>query len=429
MTDDSSVEFFSTPKLNMDGDGDGIKNVTARKRTPVPSSKKFNARTPCDEKMRIKLEKTLMEMQSKESKPKSHCCLIKSQSVAEITPSKSKPKKKPIPKLQKLNLSGDSSEHDTSSLSVTLHATPRPLEAPLATSTSSASRRCCTRDWAACKVYGRLMLCVWRRYKARLQAMSESNGRQQNQISQLELQVDFLKNMRNSECDKRNEALNECQRLKKKMEILELANNNLIEEIKSQQEELMGSKKNIRLVKFDLKKSSEELIQTKDLLKRRKEEKMDLLSKLATQEKKIYNQNSTISDLENALTISENNLHNIESNFRSKQDEFDEICQQLEAEMKLNEKLKTEISCLKNSNVLFQNRSKHLEDELESYISHIEELKEENTSIRIGLEQVATELSVEKKRPWYKNTKELALLSLSALQKIAEVVLPVYHKY
>lgn len=85
-----SGEIFSTPKL-LNGEGDGIKNITVRRRVPVPSSRKFNANIPPDESMRIKIGNALSELQGR---PKPHTCLKKSQTVAEITPTKSKVKKR-----------------------------------------------------------------------------------------------------------------------------------------------------------------------------------------------------------------------------------------------------------------------------------------------------------------------------------------------
>lgn len=84
-----SLELYSTPKI--DGQGDGIKNITVRKRFPVMSSRKFNARAPRDETLKLKLENALAEMQGK---PKVHDCLKKSKTVAEITPTKNKAKKR-----------------------------------------------------------------------------------------------------------------------------------------------------------------------------------------------------------------------------------------------------------------------------------------------------------------------------------------------
>lgn len=68
------------------GGGDGIRpNISARKRLPISSARKFNARAPRDESLKLKLENAMAEMHSKTPNKS-----LKSASVAEITPTKSK---------------------------------------------------------------------------------------------------------------------------------------------------------------------------------------------------------------------------------------------------------------------------------------------------------------------------------------------------
>lgn len=72
------------------GGGDGIRpNISARKRLPISSARKFNARAPRDESLKLKLETALAEMRPKTPNKQSSKTL-KSASVAEITPTKSK---------------------------------------------------------------------------------------------------------------------------------------------------------------------------------------------------------------------------------------------------------------------------------------------------------------------------------------------------
>ncbi|XP_072383431.1 uncharacterized protein [Diabrotica undecimpunctata] len=412
---DNQEEYF-TPK----GDGDGVKKTTPRKRFPVPSSRKFNVKAPRDENIKAKLEQALEEM----GKVKKHNCLAKAQTVAEITPTKSKRKKT---QFLKLSFDGDTPDLHTT-LQVALHATPRPLDGTPALA-SHAQRRRCTRDWAVCTVYQRLLLFVWRRTKARLQTLSESNGRQQNQISQLELQVDFLKSMRKSECERRNEALQECHNMSKKVSVLEITNNNLMQELKIIQDDLVNTKKNLTLTKLDLIKTTDQLSKSQEQLMRRREEKLDLISKLNCQEQEVSSQNEKIVELEEKFKIIENNLHNMESNFKNKQEELEAVQEQFQLEVKLNDSLKDNMASLEHTKIELERRVKTLENELMVYIDGIENLEDENITIRENLAEVTLELFEEKKKKWVKITKELTLLSLSALQKIIEVMLPVYHKY
>ncbi|XP_074038062.1 uncharacterized protein [Leptinotarsa decemlineata] len=414
----SSTEEFSTPRINTEGEGDGLRNTASRRRVAVLSCRKFNVRMQRDEKLQLKLETALQDAQTR-PKPKIHSCLEKkSKTVAEITPTKSKASRRPF----KLTSSED--VEDTVNV-VALHATPRPLDAP---PPKEASRRC-PRDWAVCMVYQRLLVCVWRRCRARLDAVSESCGRQQNQIHQLEVQVDFLKNLRTTEWTKRKEALEECLIMKKKTEILESDKINLMQELKNTQEELMNAKKNLKLAKCDLKKCSDQVGKLESQLKKRKEEKLDLQAKVSSQEQELLNQASTISSLGEALKMSERNLQNSETNLKTKQEQFSEILQQLQNEVDSNCSMKEEIDLLRAAKNNLENQSKCLEEELEAYISNCDELREENISLRDNFEEVSLQLQEEKKKAWYKDRREIASVSLAALQKIASIVLPVCRQY
>ncbi|KAG5873707.1 hypothetical protein JTB14_016724 [Gonioctena quinquepunctata] len=253
---DSSIEEFSTPRINTEGEGDGLKNTASHRRVAIPSSRKFGTRVQHDEKLRLKLENALKEAHARE-KPKSHSCLgKKAKTVAEITPTKSKVRRRPV----KLNPAADGVDDSSSAASstiATLHATPRPLDGTPTIAAVEASRRC-PRDWAVCLVYQRLLVCVWRRHRARLDAVTESCGRQQNQIHQLEVQVDFLKSLRTSECEKRNEAINECQQLKKNRITGKMAIS-ADTGVEKNSRRVVEREENLKLEKCDLKKCSDQL--------------------------------------------------------------------------------------------------------------------------------------------------------------------------
>ncbi|KAG5866721.1 hypothetical protein JTB14_023864 [Gonioctena quinquepunctata] len=261
----------------------------------------------------------------------------------------------------------------------------------------------------------------------------DNNSSQRNwrklRIHQLEVQVDFLKSLRTSECEKRNEAINECQQLKKKIELLETGNSQLIQESKNTQEELLNAKKNLKLAKCDLKKCSDQLGKLDSHLRKRKEEKLDLMSKVTSQEEELLSQNTTISRLEETLKTTEMNLQNSETNLKTKQGEMAEVLQHLQNEVDSNYSMKEEIGFLREAKINLENHSRFLEDQLENYISNCEELNEENLTIKSTLEEVSRELLEEKKKAWYKDTKEIASVSFSVLQNIAKVVLPIYYHY
>ncbi|XP_057672263.1 uncharacterized protein LOC130903904 [Diorhabda carinulata] len=398
----STTDIFSTPKIGGSGDGDGIKKVTTRTKIPFPSSRKFNANIPCGN-MKLKLEQALTDLQ----KPKKHNCLTKAQTVAEITPSKTKLKKKTHSEL-------DLNEHDT-----------RRSESSNAV---DASRRC-NRDRVVCKIYGYLLVHAWRRCKTRLQTLSDLSGRQLNQITQLEIQVNFLKTMRQSECEKREEAIRLCQLAKNNYNVMKEANSTLIQDLESIQKELSNTKEQLKLTKYDLKNRSEQLAKSQETLIKRKEEKMDLIAQIESQKEEILAQNAIILELQQKQYTTEMNLHNIKSSLEMKENELNEVKQQVETETKNNVLLNDTISSLQKSKFELQEHLEDLEDELQQYISNIEEIQYENVSIREDLEEVKLMLSTEKNKKWIKITRELSLLSLSALKKITKVVLEVYHMY
>ncbi|KAJ8913942.1 hypothetical protein NQ315_015179 [Exocentrus adspersus] len=382
-----SAEVFSTPKL-INGEGDGIKNITVRRRVQVPSSRKFNANIPTDESMRIRIGDALNELQrtpKTSSTPKSRY-LKKSQTVAEITPTKSKVKSRCAVK---------STNDDGESSRATLHATPRPVDGETPTA-ASASRRC-LRERAECVVYQRLLLCVWRRNRERLATLSESCGRHQDQINQLELQVDVLKTLRNSESQKRVEALNESQQLRKKLEMLELESNELNKKLSSTQEELKNTQENLKLTRSELKKSSEQITSLQLILKKKKEGRLELLAKISAQEYEILKQNSVISQLEEQLKTIGRNLQNSESNYRAKQEEYGEAVQQLQNEVNLNISLNEQLHTLQETKMLLENQTKELENQLDEYSRSCEELIDENITMRCNLHEVTMELNEVKK--------------------------------
>lgn len=67
-----------------------------------------------------------------------------------------------------------------------------------------------------------------------------------------------------------------------------------------------------------------------------------------------------------------------------------------------------------------------LETQLNDYIRSCENLEEINHELTQEVHDISIELKEERRHNWLRNTKHFALLSLSALQKIADAVVPVY---
>ncbi|CAH1985685.1 unnamed protein product [Acanthoscelides obtectus] len=418
---DDSVEEFFTPKVGGEGDGQQRGRIQKiQKRVPMSSALKFRAKAQYRETMKDTLEVALTQIQSKTKlAPKIHNCLVKSRSIAEITPTKSKAKgSRPVhvTPLKISTLGGDAVVEDT-----TIHATPRRPAAQ----TSTLPRKC-DRRWVECRVQKRLLLKAWRKRRVdRDEAAKKAEGLKE-QVSQLQLQVDVLKNLRNSESDKRKEALNECHNLKKNIESLQVENWQLKEELQNIRDALDNTQKNMALTKSDLKKRSEQINKIQDLLKRQKEEKLDLKCKISSQEQEIYMQNNIISRLEQAISTTAVNLQNTENNLRAKEQQFDEIRIKLQNERVRNSSLEEDIVSLQQQKMELESQSIILEEQLEDLEISLDRVKEINETMKGELYEVSLQLCEEQKKNWFNQTKDVAMLSLSTLHKVFDAVLHIY---
>ncbi|XP_056648912.1 uncharacterized protein LOC130453283 isoform X3 [Diorhabda sublineata] len=194
--------------------------------------------------------------------------------------------------------------------------------------------------------------------------------------------------MRQSECEKREEAIRLCQLAKNNYNVMKEANSTLIQDLESIQKELSNTKEQLKLTKYDLKNRSEQLAKSQETLIRRKEEKMDLMAQIESQKEEILAQNAIILELQQKQYTTEMNLHNIKSSLEMKENELNEVKQQVETETKNNVLLNDTISSLQKSKFELQEHLEDLEDELQQYISNIEEIQYENVSIREDLEEV-----------------------------------------
>ncbi|KAH0811527.1 hypothetical protein GEV33_011259 [Tenebrio molitor] len=235
--------------LKMKGAGDGIKTLIPKstERIPVPSSRKFTATTVRDESVQLKLKQVLDDIQQKQGK------LKKSKSIAEITPTKSNRRKPKRPAV--------------GGTSMVLHATPR---LPVDDVERTPSGRVERERRLEVLVYHRMLLCVWRRSKARLAMVSESLRRRQDQICNLEKQVDCLKDLTQSECHKRGEATGNCQRMESILQTIRTENSSLIGEKVSLQNELNNLRSKLENSNIDLENLKNE-IDTKNVYVKRLE--------------------------------------------------------------------------------------------------------------------------------------------------------------
>lgn len=399
------MEYLS-PKI--DGQGDGLKRITIRKRLPIDSSRKFNARAPRDDSQKPKLEQALIEMRTPR-KIVSHCCIQKSKTVAEITPTKSK--RKP----QKILRTPDNDLNEDSSSDVTLFATPRPFDTCYLPSM-------CPRRKAVCQVYQRLMLCAWRRHRRRHNELTQTCLQQHNNLNQLELQIEVLNSLRNSESERRLEAVNDCHKMKSQIEQLEVENDDLKGKLKVTADALDDTKANLLLTKEDLQHCSEQLKRIQNQMKKKMEEKMDLVYKLTEMDRELQSKNFEVIHLVNKLKTAEMNLENTESNYKVKQEEISEVLENLQNEVCLNSSLKEEIEAIKVQNIELEEQARLFESDLHNYISACEQLTEENLTIKNDLSTINIELEEQKKR-WYQKVNGPQVVDV--IRRLGEIVLPI----
>ncbi|GJQ77543.1 hypothetical protein Trydic_g20932 [Trypoxylus dichotomus] len=167
--------------------GDGIKRSIEKpplRRTPVPSSRKLTVRPQVrNDNVKLKLEDALRNMPS----PKTRQFTRKrAQTMAEITPSKKK----------------------VSAGSIDRH--PSTLEGVSLATYKSAPRK----EDASRRVYQQLLLNAWRRRRDQVATLTDSSRRLQTQVDQLQMQIDVLQKLRESESKRRLESASETERLR-----------------------------------------------------------------------------------------------------------------------------------------------------------------------------------------------------------------------
>ncbi|KAI4463635.1 hypothetical protein MML48_4g00015354 [Holotrichia oblita] len=177
--------------------GDGLKRGVEKppfKRTPVASSRKLTTRPQIrNDNVKLKLENALHEL----STPKTRQFNRKrAQTMAEITPSKKK-------------LQGESSNRSWRVASSVGRPVPRKEDAS----------RC---------VYQQLLLNAWRRRRLQVATLTDSSKQLQTQVcynlliivNQLQIQVDVLQKLRESESQRRSMSASESERLRHEKEEL-----------------------------------------------------------------------------------------------------------------------------------------------------------------------------------------------------------------
>lgn len=99
---------------------------------------------------------------------------------------------------------------------------------------------------------------------------------------------------------------------------------------------------------------------------------------------------------------------------------------QLEDKTDENELLEKELKMYKGQLWNLEQHIEVLQDELADNVARLDLIRRENESMKSEIEDVNCELMEEKKSSWWKSTKQLATLSLNALETAAQIMLPAY---
>ncbi|XP_050303096.1 cingulin-like [Anthonomus grandis grandis] len=396
----------STPRGHGDGDGIRQKMVT-NKKGPISSAKKVKPRSK-DEPMKLKLQTVNCNVTGRKPERVNTPCkqkevLVKSASVAEITPTKAKKR-----------LSMRSVDDN-----IEIYATPRLLS-------DFEEKLFCLQERNTCRVYRRLMLLAWRKSRDSAKAKDELLKKQELQILQLDLQVDVLNKLREAESQKREEAQTECQKLKKSIDLLELENGQLNEETQNLQTTLEIIQNELKVAKAENNFLSDQSTKLQEVIGKKKSENRFLEEKVKLYDEEKSTLRSMVSNLECKIKFLEKNLKTTEQNYRMKENKYTQLKCEFKKQLDTNKSVTKQLEDLKNEKINVSIKVEDLESQLNNYIQSCELLKEANVELNQEMHEMSIELEEEKKHNWLKNTKHFALLSLSALQKVADVVLPAY---
>ncbi|XP_066246330.1 early endosome antigen 1-like [Euwallacea similis] len=391
------------------GGGDGLpQNPSVRRRIPISSSSKLNANGSKDEILKLKLETALAEVRPEKQIPTKTWIPInkqflqKSASVAEITPTKTTKERLLIA--------------STEVSSVKIYATPRPLN-------PKPKKMFCSQERNSCRIYRRLMLLAWRRSRAIVKELKGKTEKQQIQIVQLELQINVISQLRISESQKRKETQSECLKLRQGSEFLEIENGQLIESLQNCREMV---KNELKVAKAENNFLSDQSTKMQEIISKKNSEKKLLQEKIMFQADEISNQKELLQGLQDKLKLVQKSLKIVEANYEIQEKKYAKLKCEFQKQLDKNTSVMKQLRSLQEEKITLSLKTDRLEMQLTDYIRSCEELKDENAELKQEVYNMSIELMEEQKHNWVQKTKHFTLLSLSALEKIAHVVITFY---
>ncbi|XP_066152502.1 ERC protein 2-like [Euwallacea fornicatus] len=391
------------------GGGDGLpQNLSARRKIPIYSSCKLQAKGQRDGALELKLETALAEMRpekqipTKTWTPINKQFLQKSASVAEINPTKSTKRR--------------SSIASTEVSSVKIYATPRPLD-------PKSKKMFCSQEQNSCRIYRRLMLLAWRRSRATAKDLKGKMEKRQIQIVQLELQINVISQLRLSESQKRKEVQSECLKLRRDNEFLEIENGQLIEKLQNCRETVENE---LKAAKADNNFLSEQSTKMQEIISKKNSEKKLLQDRIMSQAEEISSQKELLQALQDKLQFVQKSLKIVEANYGVKEKKYAQLKCEFKKQLDRNSSVANQLRSLQEEKITLSLKTDRLEMQLADYIHSCEAVKSENAELKREVYDISIELMKEQKHNWVQKTKQFTLLSLTALEKITHVVFTFY---
>ncbi|CAG9762925.1 unnamed protein product [Ceutorhynchus assimilis] len=328
---------------------------------------------------------------------------LKSASVAEITPTKT-----PIKRIS--TISTNSSEK---------YGTPRPFN-------ETPKKQLCDQDFTDCKNSRFFLRCALKMSRVDTKTQRELIKKQKNQITQMEMEKDVLTKLMKSESLKREETQQECQLLKRNVDLLELENGQLNEEIQDLSKTVDRYRSQLKTVETEKIILTEQSQRMQETIEKNKSEKIALTEKISLRDDDINIQKLLITKLKAINEEIERNLCQARANYAIREKKYVHLKGQFKKQLEANNYLSLQLISVQQENQNASIRSEKLETQLNDYIESCATLKEVQESLKREVLDVSQQLEVEIKRQWLQKAKRIALLSFGALGKLMLVILPAY---
>ncbi|KAL3276467.1 hypothetical protein HHI36_011848 [Cryptolaemus montrouzieri] len=402
------LDFSEALEVNK-GDGDGFKEITP-KRCPVPSCRKFNARTKSKKEVISRLEHAISEMKTKKGTP-NKSKFHKSESISVDTPCTVSQRKR------ERNIEQN----------IEIYATPRKM-----------NPRKQIPKAAAQVVLKYLLLNSWRKSRSRCQHFVRHTNNLEEKINQLNIQINVLKNLGRSESSKRQDISSRYQELQKQLDTLVNENISLKDQIENITNDCSGTKNDLSKLNEQLE-LCKDVIQAKDNALRVLQEKYEREKEKArrqTVDKKITTER--VMKLENTINIQKESLENLKlymenlqaskrtlaSTLSKSEQTGKNYADKIHSQTLLIETYKFKLSEYEKENSEMEQKIKNLQLHLDIVNNEYSDLKTKNESFEQDIFNLSQKLEEEREYTPWNLMKKGMISTYSALKYLANLMVP-----